>query len=73
VALVNVVWLTAAGAAPDWREMAISRVTGFPFHHPAGLQDGTNHVTTEILATNVVPRMWNCEISGKTATKGIYW
>jgi hypothetical protein len=52
--------------------MAIARVTGFPFHLPAGLQEGTNHVTTEILATNVVVRMGNGKRSGKSAAEGIY-
>jgi hypothetical protein len=40
----QVVRLTAAGAAPDWREMLISRVTGFPFHPPADKQEGTVHL-----------------------------
>ena len=39
--------LTAAGAAPDWREMHISRVTGFPFHPPADKQEGTMRVRGE--------------------------
>jgi hypothetical protein len=72
VALVSFVWLTAAGAAPDWRGMVFPRVTGFPFHHPAGLQDGTNQVTTEILATNVVARMHMHEICSKLSREGIY-
>jgi hypothetical protein len=40
---------TAAGAAPDWREMKISCVTGFPFHPPADKQEGTIHVISNIL------------------------
>ncbi len=53
VALVSFVRLTAAGAAPDWRKMAISRGTGFPFHLPAGLQEGTNHITCAILTDRI--------------------
>jgi len=40
----RVVRLTAAGAAPDWRTMAIAHVTGFPFHLPADKQEGTIHL-----------------------------
>ena len=40
----GVVRLTAAGAAPDWRAMVIAHVTGFPFHPPADMQEGTIHL-----------------------------
>jgi hypothetical protein len=46
---IKVVRHTAAGAAPDWREMKISRVTGFPFHPPADKREGTIHVLGRIL------------------------
>jgi hypothetical protein len=46
---ISVVRLTAAGAAPDWHEMQISRVTGFPFHPPADKREGTIHVVGCIL------------------------
>jgi len=38
----------AAGAAPDWREMKISRVTGFPFHPPADKREGAIHAMADI-------------------------
>lgn len=47
--LIKVVRLTAAGTAPEWREMKISRVTGFPFHPSADKQKGTFHVLARIL------------------------
>jgi hypothetical protein len=53
--------LTAAGAAPDWRKMEFSRGTGFPFHLPADLQEGTNHITGAILAdmtAAIAARAW---------------
>eukprot|EP01034_Spumella_vulgaris_P041445 gene41444-51320_t len=43
---IEVVRLTAAGAAPDWREMKIPRVTGFPFHPPADKRKG--HLTGRV-------------------------
>lgn len=50
--LVKVVRLTAAGTAPDWREVKTSRVTGFPFHPSADKQKGTFHVLLRILQGN---------------------
>jgi hypothetical protein len=54
---VKVVRLTAAGAAPDWREMKIARVTGFPFHPPADKRKGTIHV---------MPRFYRIEHAHET-------
>lgn len=50
--LIKVVRPTAAGTAPDWCEMKISRVTGFPFHPSAEKQKGTFHVLARILHAN---------------------